>query len=535
MKKIYSLLFIITTTAVFAQNPHWEWLTGIESAFANPQQDMVTDALGNMYTCAIFTKDIITDDYEIHNTNPQTNDSFFAKLNSQGQVLWTKKLGGAGSDNIGGFDADAAGNVYITLTYTNGITVGDQTFTGLGTLFAKYDTNGNLVWVRSGTFTFMNSLRVDSAGNIYAAGTFQGGAFTYDQTTLTYSGSVPSFIVKLNNNGNLVWSGIIGGPQNNSKYNDVKDIEIDSLGNVYVGGTYNGGNITFGSLTLNSVDSGNFFLVKYNSEGVAQWAKTSGNSACANAIWDMTLDNAGNIYLAGNFCSTVNFNDTTLTSGTGSRFFIAKYDTSGTLAWIKSSIPGPFNIVHSADFDADGNLVIGGTFNGGVSFGNNVSLTSASSAQYVAFYNADGFAQWAVATGEIDINNTVCVKAMGNHTIYTAGHIIIPSLTFGDMTYTKTGQNTYNIWLGKLVYEDVAETQQFSKTAVAVYPNPVNDVLTVQSENSVQNISVTDCNGRTVAVASNSKTINTSQLSKGIYFASVTTATGKSVHKIVKN
>ena len=535
MKNIYSFLLILISTVVVAQNPHWEWISGVQASFAEPAKALATDTQGNMYTYGSFINDIITDNYEIHNTNPQNQDSYFVKLNNQGEVQWTKKIGGMGAEIIWGLDTDTNGNIYLTGTYTNGVTIENQSFTGLGTFFAKYNTNGELLWLKIGSFTFMSVLRVDANGNIYAAGTFQG-SFTYDGTTLTYPNTSTSFIVKLDNSGNLVWSGLMQGPQNSSERNNVTDIEIDNSGNVFVSGTFNNSEIVFGNVVLNSISYGNIFLVKYNSEGVAQWGNVSGNSTCSNLSWDITLDNSGNIYLTGSYCGTLTFGTTTVTAGTGAKFYIAKCDnTTGAVAWVKSTTEGAFNAIHSADVDDNGNLIVAGTFLHAVNFGNNISLTSDTSAQYVAFYNAEGLAQWAVATSEIDINNTISVKAMGNNTIYTAGHMQRPSLSFGDITYTRAGENLYNIWLGKLVYEDVAATPQFNISAISVYPNPVNDILTVESKNPVLNLSIADCNGRIVATATNSSIINTALLSKGIYFVAVTTNSGKSTYKIVKN
>lgn len=533
MRKIYSILLTLASTALFAQNPHWEWVTGVEAAYAEPAQALATDAAGNMYTYASFTEDIITEDYELINPNPETRESYFAKLDNQGQVVWVNKVGSAGFDTIWGLDADADGNTYVTGTYTNGIIIGGTTMGGLGTFFAKFNTNGELVWIKYGSFSFMSRLKVDTDGYIYATGDFQSN-FTYDGTTLSYPNKT-SFIVKLDPNGDLIWSDVFEGPQSNEDNNQVFDIEIDNTGNVFVSGIFDHDQIVFGDVELNSAFSGNYFLVKYDANGVAQWGKTSGNNNCANVPWDITLDNTGNVYLTGNYCNTITFGDTTLTANTGSRFYIAKYDTLGEFEWVKTSAQGPFNVIHSADIDEDGNLIIGGTFGQAVDFGNDVALTSETEAQYVAFYNAEGIAQWAVATSEINSNNTVCVKAMGNNVIYTAGHMQIPSLTFGDVTYNKTGNNFYNIWLGKLVYEDIVGTKEFSKSGITVYPNPVNDIFTVDSKDQVLNITIADCNGRIVATASNSAVITTSQLSKGIYFAAVTTGLGKSTYKIVKN
>ncbi len=75
-----------------------------------------------------------------------------------------------------------------------------------------------------------------------------------------------------------------------------------------------------------------------------------------------------------------------------------------------------------------------------------------------------------------------------------------------------------------------------SKTLVQVSPNPVNDVLNVISEGNetVRAIRLVDVNGRIVAESA-AATINVSQLQKGMYLAMITTDSGTSTKKIVKN
>ncbi len=66
-----------------------------------------------------------------------------------------------------------------------------------------------------------------------------------------------------------------------------------------------------------------------------------------------------------------------------------------------------------------------------------------------------------------------------------------------------------------------------------VYPNPVNDKLNILTNENISNISVNDINGKTV-LTGNSKSIDVSALSNGVYFVKIETAKGITNSKFIK-
>ena len=118
-----------------------------------------------------------------------------------------------------------------------------------------------------------------------------------------------------------------------------RDVVIDANGDVIVtGGLY--GNSVFGGITL--VGSGNWdvVVVKYNAAGDVLWAK-KGSSSKQDRGNSITVDAAGNYLVAGYFggaaTDTVNFNGYKLT-GYGDRdIFVAKYTPAGNLLWVKAA------------------------------------------------------------------------------------------------------------------------------------------------------------------------------------------------------
>ena len=77
-----------------------------------------------------------------------------------------------------------------------------------------------------------------------------------------------------------------------------------------------------------------------------------------------------------------------------------------------------------------------------------------------------------------------------------------------------------------------------SKPDIRIYPNPVRNTLSFETDASVERLEMLDAMGRviqTVILSGNERTVNVSQLSKGIYFAVFHTDRKKITKKIIIN
>lgn len=73
-----------------------------------------------------------------------------------------------------------------------------------------------------------------------------------------------------------------------------------------------------------------------------------------------------------------------------------------------------------------------------------------------------------------------------------------------------------------------------NKAKIQVYPNPVNDVLTVSSDKKVSNISVYNVGGQLIQEANNSNVINLVKLSSGVYFVKTVVEGKTEMTKVIK-
>ncbi|WP_374173602.1 DUF5074 domain-containing protein [Flavobacterium tructae] len=77
-------------------------------------------------------------------------------------------------------------------------------------------------------------------------------------------------------------------------------------------------------------------------------------------------------------------------------------------------------------------------------------------------------------------------------------------------------------------------TGEFTKLELAVYPNPVSDVLNIRTEDEVLKVTVYDISGKSINAQINNNQINVSDFSKGMYIINIVTDKANYVQKFIK-
>lgn len=165
---------------------------------------------------------------------------------------------------------------------------------------AKYSAAGSLLWERTaGTPTYTRlypfdlgglAVALDPSGNVCVAGGSTGPAI-FGNTTFPARAGGP-LICKYTANGDLVWAKRIeGAPDVLGLGGSATSIGVDSQGNIIVSGGLNNGAADFGGqvVTVAGPYSSDSFIAKYNSSGDLQWVRLGLGGR-------ITLDSSGNIY-----------------------------------------------------------------------------------------------------------------------------------------------------------------------------------------------------------------------------------------------
>jgi len=523
---IAALLFAFTS---FSQTPNWEWAQSSGGNNYDTGNAIAMDAGGNVYVTGTYLSASTTFGSTVL-TNNGNYDIFIVKYSPTGSVLWAKGFGGSNDESATCITVDVTGNVYIAgWFYSSSIAFGSATVNAVQSnisadLFVtKLDASGNVIWARSAGGVMeddVQGITTDLAGNVYITGGFDSQSISFGTFTLTSSGPGHQvfFIVKYDSSGNAIWGKKAGGISTDTGSGVVTDVS----GNVIVTGYYISPTIVFGTTTLTNQGSYDIFTVKYDPSGNVIWAKTAGGPGMDN-VYNICLDNNSNIYLAGNYYSdSFTFGSSTVTnssSATGN-ILLLKYDSAGNPIWIRSA-GGPQNDFGiSLDSDLNGNVTLFGWFSSPtMDFGNNIVTSSGPDDLFLVKYDPSGNDLWAINAGCSDYLDAgdIVINAEGES--FITGAFYCESLTLGTSTVTNASANTRSDILTAKLNSTLGLDDMENNENLAVFPNPVSDVLTISLKpDVVTSVEVYDAYGRKVISADGSTgELDVSFLPCGLY------------------
>ncbi|MDF1572515.1 MAG: T9SS type A sorting domain-containing protein [Bacteroidales bacterium] len=307
---------------------------------------------GDIYVFGHFTGTI---DYpSVLGTSLGGRDYFIAKIDSSLKVQWLSQLSSPLSVYVyGGITVDANNDVYVTGGFRNYIRVSDAdsifSSGAFDTFLAKYDASGTPLWLKAvgegGRNERPNALSVDLSGDLLI-GAFFSDSIQFDDNLTLYSddGIDDYFYGKFDpNTGDRIWARQIIGINNNLS-GRIFDI-VATSDSYYMTGPY-ADSIGFENDTIVSVNNNyDVHLIKTDLDGNVNWVRSIKGDLADNS-WSLTTDENDNVYIAGWYdtpagliVDSTDSDEVTFPGSDGDEqlnVFIAKYDTQGTLQWIRA-------------------------------------------------------------------------------------------------------------------------------------------------------------------------------------------------------
>lgn len=544
-------------------------MAGGQGSNANAHS-IAVDATGNVYTTGYFTATVDFDPgaavYNI--VSPTSNmDIFISKLDVAGAFVWAKSMGSTNPDAGRSIAVDATGNVYTTGYFTG--TVDFDPGAGVYNLMSpgnndiyvsKLTASGAFVWAKrmgggagSDLHDFGNDIALDNSGNIYTTGSFSG---TVDfnsggqPNSLTTTGYGAVFICKHDASGTLSWVKKIEGSII-SDYSFGASLTIDAAGNIYSTGNFQGTiDADPGASVLNFTSQGerDIFISKLDASGVFVWGKSIGG-ASYDAGNSVAVDTAGNVYVAGDFWGSCDFDP-----GAGVSNLVSAGDADGFVVKLCE--------MATPTITASGSTSL--------CQGENVTLTSSPSNSYLWSTGATTQSITVDTTGSYSVTVTNTNGCSASSSFENVTVTIAPQFTYTTsalvVSFSKTGtgcnsflwdfgngntssinpnpivtyanQGTYSACLqcnGNVCVTCVTITlpegtvsvdENSKQLDVSVYPNPTNgNVQFSVDKGPIQHIKIYNPTGALVYQSEKeTKELNLTEYPKGVYLIQIQSA-----------
>ncbi len=452
MKYLFTALLLLFHLIIFSQTVSLEWVNTFGSATnmsnVNGSKTLI-DSQGNVFVIGEFSNTVDFDpSLNIFNlTSNGGSDIYIQKLDSNGNFLWAKYIGGNSIETFADAALDNAGNLVIvgnfsqSVDFNPGLGVDTKTSMGLKDFFVlKLDNQGNYNWSHtfgSASVDVVRKLCINSSNDIVLGGYLQNtvdfdpGISIFNRTAISYD----IYLLKLNTQGDFIWVKTLeGGATSNG---DLNGLTTDVNQNFYMGGTFKDSvdfdpDIPYNPQYSLAPNTYSFFILKLNSNGQFVWVNITNIPSCQT----ITSDNFGHIIIGGAFFGTVDFDpgpNIYNVSSVGYAAYALKLDTNGNFIWIKKmgGVNGPIkiDIVFDIDCNPQGDISLCGEFAGLEDFDPNAgnyllgpgSIFNSSDAFYMQL-DSNGNFKWAAAIGDNSTEASAkCIAQTTQSKIYVVG------------------------------------------------------------------------------------------------------------------
>lgn len=535
MKKNASFFFYFCFCLLVSTNARGNWVRQWDHRYGGVDGDYVvsSDRTSRQgYVLAGKTSSDSTGNKTTHLFGNGVFDYWIIRLDSLGNLVWEKDIRGSGNDALWSIKSTSDGGFIIGGTSDSPFG-GDKTHASYGGTdywVLKLDSLGNIQWdnVYGGSddedlWTVMET----SDGGFLIGGDSRSG-ISGNKTQGTF-GVNDFWIVKVNPQGIKTWDKVFGG----TGYEQYR-ASVETAGHQYIiAGSSNSG--VGGNRTDVSQGGMDYWMLQIDSTGAILWDSAYGGLGDDN-LQSVTLTPGGGMLVGGWTTTDVSGDKTQPTNG-GYDFWILKLNSVGAIQWDKDfggvGLEDEFNCITPS---YDGGFYLGATSYsnaGGDKTDDNLGVEQ----PWIIKMDSMGNKLWDKTVFTMGHNENGFVHETQDHKCF----VVVSGdngVIGGDKTEDAWGGFSSDYWIVKYCQgktNDINENS-FTENDLMVYPNPFAAEVSVQLNPdamiSNSSFALFDVIGQQIlsAAFTNKITLNTSLLSKGIYFLEVI-ADGKKVRK----
>ena len=429
--------------------------------------ELVVDPFGNIVGIGYFYNTITVNSLF---TTAGSNDIFIAKFDPNGNPLWSKHLGGIGSDDGLDIATDPVGNVIAVGSITTNSN--DQ-----GALMVKYAPDGTQRFLKEfgvgdDSTQVIAYVNTDLAKNIIVAGAFQG-SINLGGATLHNTGGPTFFMAKFDQTGNHIWSKRF--VTTTELIYSLGGMETSRDGETTLYGLMDG-SIDFGNGALTTTGGYDIFLARFDANGNVLWAHKYGDAG-DQYPGNIAINESGKIAMIGFAKSAINLGGGPLVPTGNINPFLAVFTPQGTHVWSKI-FTGP-GLQYGEDVTWAGNedVLIECRGVGTPDFGGGgLTIPDPNFGSWVArFFGATGVHRWSTSF--------TSTAGLGAQVEEDHGNVILAGGVAGDVNFgsgLSTGPATYDAYIAKFADHLTGVSSPVVKATLEQnVPNPFNPETTI--------------------------------------------------------
>jgi len=403
-------------------------------------------------------------------------DAWVIKVNSSGEKVWTKTIGGSGDDGSHSINRTTNGN-YIIGGYTGSKGMGNEDM-----YLIKIDDNGNVIWDKTygGFGTDVGREAIETSDGGYAL--------------IGYSNSSPAqyfdvLLIRTDSDGNELWRKRYGGGAFDNGYSLKQTADG---GFIILGKTYSYGN-----------GDSDAFLVKTDASGNQLWYKTFGGTDEEEGQYVELTDDGGYIFTA----------DAKSNSAGDFDVMVTKTDGSGNQQWMKMFGGSEKDVAKTIRKTSDDGYIIAAISR---SFG----LPNPD--YWLIKISSNGTKAWDKFYGGANHEHAYSAKQTSDGGYIVTGHA--SSFNIG---------NYEDVWLLKVNSSGVVSVDEklLSNNNLQITPNPATDYIQLSLKDGLNKnltLELFDVKGQlmlteNIIAHTSNASVSLGNFSKGVYFIKLTT------------
>ncbi|MBK6731024.1 MAG: hypothetical protein IPG60_08670 [Bacteroidetes bacterium] len=279
--------------------------------------------------------------------NHGSSDAWIVKIDDFGNIEWEKSFGGSGYEEL--LNIGLSDDNHYVLAAISGSDNGDITdYYGLSDFWIlKINVSGEIIWQKSygsseNDIPFSIDQTVDSG--YIVAGRTEGN----DGDVTENKGSTDFWIIKLDSVGDLEWQKTYGGSNSDEAHSIVKKM---GAGYICVGTTFSNNGDVSGFHGFEDV-----WVISIDSLGGLEWQRAFGGTGGDAGIYNIRIFDSVYIISGG---SGIANGDVTANNGLND-YWILSLDVEGNLNWQKSIGGSATETAFAVSNTIDNNLIVAG-------------------------------------------------------------------------------------------------------------------------------------------------------------------------------